>query len=693
MCFPTTVRVATVRVAAVLTAVALVVTPGAAGPLTDKGTQPGLSNTLLGPGDCGGCHADYDSTHNIEPNNTWAGSMMAQASRDPLFWAALDVANNDIPDVGDFCLRCHVPTGWLAGRSEPPGGSTDGCSFEGKLDERDKDFEGVSCHLCHRMQVNPNPPPGEDAVYFENGQFWLDDSDCGGQGEPCRRGPYDYPSDPTAPHAWAFSSYHVDSDICGNCHNVTSPAHNLIENGTDTGVPFPIERTFMEWQQSDFAPGGPDFQTCQNCHMPDATSNPAYASSDQLYNRSGNLPTHQFAGGNSWIPDVIRGEYPNLNLDNELIATRDWALDMLQNQSATVETTVPAQVAAGGTLDAQIKVTNLTGHKLPTGYPEGRRMWLNVQARDGLDNLIWESGAYDPSTGVLTEDAQIKIYHAEPGIWNHNGTNECDIVDGTGNAMFHFVLNDCWHVDNRLPPKGFTGGNHLETKPVGYTYPETSPGSGVLVHYDVTDYAIPIPQGTTGPVTVTATLRFQTVSKDYVDFLLRQSDTHAFPNDCIERSSGFPTQTRAEILHDMWSRHGRSAPVAMDSASGQTTLAAVTPGEASAPVAPMLVTGHDPVTGDVTVSYDPACASTDHTVYYGDLASVSTVSFSGQACALGTLGSATFNPGTGNVFWVIVANDGTVEGSYGTDSTGVERPEDTTLATCPLAQDLSGRCD
>ena len=40
-----------------------------------------------------------------------------------------------------------------------------------------------------------------------------------------------------------------------------------------------------------------------------------------------------------------------------------------------------------------IKVTNLTGHKLPTGYSEGRRMWLNVQVRDANGGLVFESGA------------------------------------------------------------------------------------------------------------------------------------------------------------------------------------------------------------------------------------------------------------------------------------------------------------
>jgi hypothetical protein len=259
--------------------------------------------------------------------------------------------------------------------------------------------------------------------------------------------------------------------------------------------------------------------------------------------------------------------------------------------------------------------------------------------------------------------------------------------------MFHFVLNDCWHVDNRIPPKGFTGGGDLEVRPVGYSYPETSPGSGILVHYDLTDYSIPIPPGTSGPVTVSAALRYQTVSKDYVEFLLRESNTHGFPADCIERSSGFPAQTRAEILHDMWNLYGKSAPVEMASASGQAAVLGATPGEASSPSTPMLVTAYDKALGDITLSYTPACESSDHTVYYGNLADVSTMTYSGQVCGLGVDGAATLNPGNGSFYWVIVANDGSVEGSYGKDSAGVERPEDATLATCSFTQDLVGRCD
>lgn len=542
------------------------------GGVTPNATQPPLATDHLPPSNCGSCHGDFAAT-NHEPFPTWAGSMMANSARDPLFWAALDVANNDVPGVGDFCLRCHMPTGWLAGRSEPPGGTTDGCSMLGDLDGPDSDFSGVSCHHCHRMMENPSPPMGELPVYTENAEYWIDDADCTTMGSgPCRRGPYDYPmgGDSPPPHQWAFSPYHESSSICGNCHNVTSPINTLIdEAGTDTGVPYPVERTYTEWTQSDYAiEAGADFATCQNCHMPDASEDPVYACFFEETNRTDNLPIHQFVGGNTWVPAVLRDEYPALNRADSFNATIAWAEDLLKTQSATIGVTAPSKVPAGGTLDAQVRITNLSGHKLPTGYTEGRRMWINVQARDGADNLIWESGAYDAATGELTEDAQIKIYARESGTWN-GLTNECEVTNAQGDHVFHFVLNDCILEDNRIPPKGFTGAADIETRPVGYTYPETSVGSGVLVNFDDTSYAIPIPSGTPSPVTVEARLYYQTASKEYVEFLLNEAIVNGFPDDCISRTGASPMMSRGEILFDLWTRYDRSPPTEMVLASSE----------------------------------------------------------------------------------------------------------------------------
>jgi len=548
----------------------------ASGPLTSHGSQPPLNYPIFAPFECAQCHSGYDAGHNIEPSNTWAGSMMAQASRDPFFWAALDVANHDVPNVGDFCLRCHLPTPWLDGRTSPPTSNNDGCGLIGYIDQTDADFDGVSCHLCHRMMENPAPPPGENKVYYENGNYWIDDVD-GGTAEPKRHGPYNYPEDGVAPpHGWAYSPYHRGSGLCGNCHNVTNPAVTLVKNGVDTGIPMPVERTYREWQESSYSDSlSAGYRTCQDCHMPTVTIDSVYACNIKRNIRTNNMRVHQFAGGNTWVPDVLRQEYPALSMEDNFNATRDWALDMLQNKSAQVEVNAPAHVETGRALEVSVKVANLTGHKLPTGYPEGRRMWLNVQVRDGNGALVWESGAYDPGTGVLTHDSQAKVYEVKQGIHNLNGSGGCDAVDNSGSAIFHFVRNNCFALDNRIPPLGFAGKDDVEIQPVNYAYPETAPGSGVLVNYDVTRYAFTVPAHTVSPLQVSATLRYQTASKEYVDFLRDEAVNNNFPDDCIPRTGGMPAQSRGEILYDMWSRHDLCPPVDMGTALA--TVAVTTP--------------------------------------------------------------------------------------------------------------------
>ena len=47
---------------------------------------------------------------------------------------------------------------------------------------------------------------------------------------------------------------------------------------------------------------------------------------------------------------------------------------------AALAATLEASIAGG---NLTVRVTNESGHKLPTGYPAGRRMWLHVRAFDG----------------------------------------------------------------------------------------------------------------------------------------------------------------------------------------------------------------------------------------------------------------------------------------------------------------------
>jgi mono/diheme cytochrome c family protein len=605
--------------------------PGTALDFTPHGTQPGLLSPLIFSDNCAGCHrSNTPAQVAFRPYSSWAGSMMANATRDPLFWAALDIANKDVPGSGDYCLRCHTPRGWLEGRVVKAGfGNPDndatkgtaGCLLAGtytSADDLDSDFGGETCHYCHRlMPQGPNNEPG----YVDNANAWVDDANCANTGdfEPCRRGPYTYaPSDQTPPHPWVQSSYHTQSAICGLCHNVTSPDTDAgplktlkLNNGTDTARPFPIERTFNEWQQSQYAqPAG---QTCQACHMPDSEDATATACSLPGYpNRTGNLPVHAFAGGNTWVPGIIKGQYAQGIADSggqDRSALYDqtigWARQQLMS-AASVATTIQNYTPPGigaGSMTVAVKVTNLSGHKLPTGYAEGRRMWLNLQVHDANGGLVFESGAYDSANGVLGMDAQARIYEVQQGIFNHLGTNQCDVENSFGNAMFHFVLNDCIAKDNRIPPLGFKPAtvadpNGYELRPVGATYPETTPGSGILVNYDSATYAASIPVGTPGPLTATARLYYQTSSKDYIEFLRDEAIANATQGEnamCMGAANrpfavGPQARTRGQYVYDLWSdavandrvfadgfegvalpRYGKSPPELMQTASATTS--------------------------------------------------------------------------------------------------------------------------
>ena len=119
------------------------------------------------------------------------------------------------------------------------------------------------------------------------------------------------------------------------------------------------------------------------------------------------------------------------------------------------------------------------------------------------------------------------------------------------------------------------------------------------------------------------------------------------------------------------------------------------PGEASKAGSQLRVTKASGTS--VTVTFTAGGCSTNTAAYWGvTTGNMTGYSWSGTACSLGTGGSATFNPGTaassGFLYFVLVAQNASVEGSYGTSSTGVQIPESTISSACNLSQTLSGNC-
>jgi hypothetical protein len=505
------------------------------------GTQPlTVVHDFATPTACEACHSDYGQPA-VEPLRNWRSSMMAQSGRDPVTWAAIAVANQDAEDSGETCLRCHLPKGWLEGRSAAADGSLMTAA----------DREGVQCTICHRM-VDPSGAPGapaEDAAILAaldepvtelaSAMMVVDPLDR-------RRGPFDVVadlgSDPHAPGGPTLvSPFHRSAALCGTCHNVRN---TLFTRNDTTGVyernpdgapgdpakGFPEQSTYDEWAASEYATLGvhaPQFgrnravvSTCQHCHMPAVSGRDA---STGLHRDD--LPLHEMAGANTFVPRILP-HHPvfGAEVDAETLAEgAARSTDMLR-RAATL-----ALSLEGGALD--VRVTNETGHKLPTGYPEGRRMWLAVRAFDAQRNVVFESGRYVFATATLVDDPNLVVFETLQGLDEAMAT-ETGLPAG---KSFHLVLNNVRLKDNRIPPRGFTNAAFaaFDGAPVGAAYADGQ-------HWADVSY----PVGARA-VRAEVTLWYQTSSREYVEFLRDR-----------ETAAGF-------LLFDLWEQHGKSEPVAM----------------------------------------------------------------------------------------------------------------------------------
>lgn len=533
--------------AGVTIAVALATVPTTINDFKGPGTQPETLTQQLRSGNqiCVLCHGAYSESH--EPYQLWAASMMGQASRDPLFLACLAIANQDAAFSGDLCLRCHSPMGWLEGRSEP----TDGSALKGQ------DLEGVSCSICHRMVdpvYHPGMSPPEDQAILANLQsqgnlpvnphtaYMVIDP------EDRRRGPYELTPETTY-HQWLLSPFHRDSSMCATCHDVSNPAYTAVGvnqyvlNALDTPHPtgnkydmFPAERTYSEWLKSDFAEGpidmggrfggnNPLVGTCQDCHMPEVTGTGCAPEMGAPLRKD--MGAHYFNGGNYWVLSAIRNLYQDSDTgltDQSVIDSQNRAVAMLQ-AAADLELSV-----YGTTLRA--RVVNQSGHKLPTGYPEGRRMWVNVQFRDAKGEIISENGWYEAKEAELDPNT-IKVYEGKQGL-DAAVAKATGLPEGEG---FHFALNNVWIKDNRIPPRGFTNSEFvsIQAQPIGATYADGQ-------YWDDTHYSIPL-----GATSATVNVYYQNTTKEYIEFLRDENKT----NDA------------GQVVYNQWVALGKAAPVLM----------------------------------------------------------------------------------------------------------------------------------
>lgn len=476
------------------------------------GTQPNELAIPPEPTSTCSCHDGYDPEI-IEPGQSYRATLMALSARDPVFRAAFQVARQDRPNLTELCLRCHAPSGWLNARSE------------GELDVlTNDDLESVTCDVCHRM-VPASP------LLIGSGQYTVSPNTA----KRARRG-----VGPVGGHNVVQSDYQGSSEMCGVCHSLFNPAERAHGAEAQQLEGYYYEqRTYEEWRDSVFFEQN---MQCIDCHMKRVTG--AAARDDEVYS---DLASHTIVGSNDFAVKAVRLLNPTLPIGIEAAHVSDAVEEHLHRAAELQIRSAPVATESGASYEVEVRLTNKTGHKLPTGYPEGRRVYLEVSLQlDGQASVIL-TGAWNQESGTLVQDPQLRTYETQHGR----------VENGVGMRNRHLILMNQILTDTRIPPEGFVP-DHDDMIPAGRDYGSVPP----YRHWDDVVFTFVAPEvsaTTTGTITVRA--MHQTMDGDVIRFL-------------TETAVG---TAEAEQLQEAWDTLGHAPPKQMTRASVGISVAPAPP--------------------------------------------------------------------------------------------------------------------
>ncbi|MFZ6049194.1 multiheme c-type cytochrome [Pseudomonas sp. CR3202] len=385
------------------------------------------NNTLLNAADfddaqvCGACHTEI--------YQQWRTSMMAHAWEEPIYRALLRHASEATEGrVDNFCTGCHTPIGLTTGRINS---AVNRASVE--FTAKNVPMPGVDCETCHNISARTG---------LDNGAYVLSPR---AHGKPTKFGPRE---DGVSPyHDTVYSDLHTRSDFCATCHNVTHPFSTVA-----------VERTYDEWLESPYSFND---QSCQSCHMPGFAGKAAVMGPDRP-----DVASHWFTGANAAVLDYLGQKEAAQRAREQLAKAAEISFE-----------SIPVSLVPGQEVSVRVKVANVgAGHKLPTGFPEGREVWIDFRVVDGSGRELYRLGA-------------IKDGATEPDTRNF----KVHLGDKDGKELDIEVWNATQILsDNRILPKG----------------------------YDISEFTFEVPKDVTGPVTLTAELNYWPFPQRLVDYLL-----------------------------------------------------------------------------------------------------------------------------------------------------------------------------
>jgi len=407
---------------------------------------------------CLACHNNLitESGLDVSIGANWQSSLMAHSSRDPYWQASVRRETLAHPSakesIEDECSACHMPMARYRSKIRNRHGSVfaylpilPARGLAGRLAA-----DGVSCAMCHQIRedklgtkesftagfvVDSTTPLGRRPIF---GPYDIDRGRSRIMQSASRMEP-------------TLASHVQDSTLCASCHTLYT--HTRGPDGEVLGT-LPEQVPYLEWKHSAYE--GRD--SCQSCHMPLLTDK-MHISSVMGQLRE-NFSRHVFRGGNFFMPKIFN------RYRNELgVSALSQDLTLASKETETHLKTNTARIAfarvdnSSDTLTADVTVTNLAGHKLPTAYPS-RRAWIRFKVSDAQGRTVFESGRVNPNGSIRgninDEDAErFEKHHDQIHSTDQVQIYEAIMATPDGHVTTGLIEAIRFIKDNRILPKGF----------------------------------------------------------------------------------------------------------------------------------------------------------------------------------------------------------------------------------------------
>ncbi len=458
-------------------------------------------------GRCAGCHG-HDSLGismmagetDVNVVNDWRSTMMANSARDPFFLAKMEHEGLVNPALHEQlehnCLKCHAPLAVFEQQmlGNPP-------FTAASLDTSVMAHDGVSCLACH-MQ---NP---DSAGHFFSGDLHYDSARVWGP----------YTQEQINPNIMQYfvgytpdqGSHILDGRVCAGCHTAINQPVDL--QGNPVGTSFYEQTMWQEYENSTYY--GTD-QNCRSCHLPRIQDSVILASEYIFLTGQSPFGKHHLTGGGTFMLKMMKEHIGTLGIPATPVQFDSTIARSQAHLRKSVTMDLQLVQRTGDTLFVDIGLTNIIGHKFPSGFPN-RRAFVQVVALTPTGDTLFHSGTWDGSYEVYGHDS---IYEPHHNVINRNDQVQIyEMVMGDVNYNVTTTLLRAVHKlkDNRLPPIGFsTSHSSYDTVMIAglaAADPDFNHDAGGQEGNggDIVHYHIPV-NGHSGAVEVKAKVWFQQV--------------------------------------------------------------------------------------------------------------------------------------------------------------------------------------